>query len=134
MANVLKGRKLLLTLGFSVLTSLTSQALAQHPSIILRDLDGNPIVDNFNDADTITLINAANGTEVLKAGKPISFEKSCATGKCHSGIIDEVRAGHHIAIGLHDYPISDDRGAKDFVTNKVLKMRYFRSKSHYGGW
>ncbi len=134
MANVLKGRKLLLTLGLSVLTSLTTQALAQHPSIILRDLDGNPIADNFNDTDTITLIDAANGTEILKAGKPISFEKSCATGECHSGIIDEVRAGHHIAIGLHDYPISDDRGAKDFVANKVLKMRYFRSKSHYGGW
>jgi hypothetical protein len=28
----------------------------------------------------------------------------------------------------------DDTGTKDFVTNVVLKMRYFRTKSHYGGW
>jgi hypothetical protein len=134
MAKVLRGRSLLFALGFSALVSFSSQALAQHPSIILRDFDGNPIYDSFNSSDSITLVYSTGGFEVLYSGKPVSFEKSCATGKCHSGIIDEVRAGHHIAIGLHDYPISDDRGAKDFVANKVLRMRYFRSKSHYGGW
>ena len=126
-------RKGVLIAGISLLT-LSAQAFAQHPSIILRDVNGNPIYDSLKSSDTLTLVKNDNSTETLEAGNPVSFEKSCATGKCHSGIIDEVRAGHPIAIGLHDYPISDDRGAKDFVTNKVLKMRYFRSKSHYGGW
>jgi len=131
--------KLSLTTGFILSALMASQAAAQHPAVKLMDVEGNPEVEQLNGAEKIT-VQARDGSEVeLLKGTPISFEKTCA--QCHEDIINDVRASHHGAVGLHDMgwmdnpeTRGDDTGAKDFVTNIVLKMRYFRTKSHYGGW
>ncbi len=127
------------TTGLILSTVLASQGLAQHPEVKLLDLEGNPVYKSLNATDNVTLITNNGTEEVLERGNPVSFEKSC--GQCHESIVTDVRASHHGAVGLHDMgwmdnreTYGDDTGAKDFVTNVVLKMRYFRSKSHYGGW
>jgi len=157
-----KRSSLSLTTGFIMSALLSSQGLAQHPSVKLIDIYGNKEGDvieaskqafdanetqtefsNLFDTNSTPLsitVKTSNGTdERLYKGTPISFEKSC--GQCHGEIITDVRASHHGAVGLHDMgwmdnreTYGDDTGAKDFVTNVVLKMRYFRNKSHYGGW
>jgi len=147
-----KRSSLSLTTGFIMSALLTSQGLAQHPSVKLIDIYGNVeknVIDKPDDfrnrfdttttPDTITVKDKDGNNVTLYKGTPISFEKSC--GQCHESIITDIRASHHGAVGLHDMgwmdnreTYGDDTGAKDFVTNVVLKMRYFRSKSHYGGW
>jgi hypothetical protein len=129
--------KLTITTGF-ILSALASQAYSQHPAVKLIDVDGNPVVEKLDRSETL-VVHDKNGRDVtLVRGTPISFEKSCS--QCHEGIVEDVRASHHGAVGLHDMGWmdsegkGDDTGAKDFVTNVVLKMRYFRTKSHYGGW
>jgi hypothetical protein len=134
-----KRSSLKVTTGLILSTVLASQGFAQHPSVKLLDLDGNSVKSSLNATDTVTLVSN-NGTEVtLERGNPVSFEKTC--GQCHENIIEDVRASHHGAVGLHDMgwmdnreTFGDDTGSRDFVANVVLKMRYLRSKSHYGGW
>ncbi|ADU97639.1 hypothetical protein [Thermovibrio ammonificans] len=134
--------RLSLTTGFILSAVLASQASAQHPAVKLIDVNGTTekqILDqNLANNETIT-VQGFDGNVTLVKGTPISFEKSCA--QCHENIITDIRASHHGAVGLHDMgwmdnmeTHGDDTGAKDFVTNQVLKMRYFRTKSHYGGW
>jgi len=149
-----KRSSLSLTTGFIMSALLTSQGLAQHPPVKLIDIYGNSeknVIDHQSDYSnsfdttstplTITVKDKNNNDVTLYKGTPISFEKSCSTSNCHPNIVTDVRASHHGAVGLHDMgwmdnreTYGDDTGAKDFVTNDVLKMRYFRSKSHYGGW
>ncbi|GAB6075818.1 hypothetical protein [Desulfurobacterium crinifex] len=130
--------KLSLTTGFIMSAMLASQGFAQHPAVKLLDLEGNPIVNTLNSTDNVTIDNNAGNETILLRGNPVSFEKTCA--QCHEKIVEDVRMSHHGAVGLHDMgwmdgeTKGDDTGTKDFVTNVVLKMRYFRSKSHYGGW
>jgi len=131
--------RLTLTTGFILSALVASQASAQHPAVKLIDVEGNLEVEQFDSSKTVTVQNK-DGQEVqLVKGTPISFEKTCA--QCHEEIITDIRASHHGAVGLHDMgwmdnpeTRGDDTGTKDFVTNVVLKMRYFRTKSHYGGW
>jgi len=118
---------------------MASQAAAQHPAVPLVDVEGKKELEQLSDNETITVQDRDGNTVTLYKGTPISFEKSCA--QCHEDIVNDVRASHHGAVGLHDMgwmdnpeTRGDDTGAKDFVTNVVLKMRYFRTKSHYGGW
>ncbi|WP_457679301.1 hypothetical protein [Thermovibrio sp.] len=142
-------RKLTLTTSLLISALLPSTSLAQHPSVKLIDVDGNTELneveaskqayDSGDKTKGVEVQDSKGNTVVLYKGTPISFEKSC--GQCHESIILDVRASHHGAVGLHDMgwmdnlkTHGDDTGAKDFVTNQVLKMRYFRSKSHYGGW
>ena len=157
-----KRSSLSLTTGFILSAVLSAQGLAQHDPVRLIDIYGNKIKDvidaskeaaDSNSTETafseffdtnstplsITLKTVDGGNATLYKGTPVSFEKSC--GRCHDSIINDIRASHHGAVGLHDMgwmdnreTYGDDTGAKDFVTNVVLKMRYFRSKSHYGGW
>ena len=132
--------RLSLTTGFILSAVLASQAVAQHPSVKLIDVEGNnekAVLDSSN--QTLTVQRSDGSNETIVKGTPISFEKTCA--RCHGNIIEDIRASHHGAVGLHDMgwmdnmeTHGDDTGAKDFVTNQVLKMRYFRTKSHYGGW
>ncbi|WP_456455990.1 hypothetical protein [Thermovibrio sp.] len=131
--------KLSLTTGFILSAILASQASAQHDPVKLIDVDGNSeytVISSSN--ETITVQDKDGNSVTLYKGTPISFEKTC--GRCHENIITDIRASHHGAVGLHDMgwmdseTKGDDTGTKDFVTNVVLKMRYFRSKSHYGGW
>ncbi len=138
--------RLTLTTGFILSAVLASQAFSsipEHDSVGLKTVDGNDLYDVLkeNESENKTLtVQTFNGTpEVLVKGEPVSFERSC--GSCHEKIVEDVRMSHHGAVGLHDMgwldnpeTYGDDTGTKDFVTNKVLKMRYFRSKSHYGGW
>ncbi len=137
--------KLSLTTGFVMSAMLASQAFSdipEHKSISLETLNGTDLYDvlekNLSENKTLTVLNATEGNETLVKGEPISFEKTC--GSCHENIVEDVRMSHHGAVGLHDMgwmdseTKGDDTGTKDFVANKVLKMRYFRSKSHYGGW
>ncbi|MEO2065247.1 MAG: hypothetical protein ABGX17_01950 [Desulfurobacteriaceae bacterium] len=132
-------QKLTLSTGFILTAILTSQALAQHPAVKLIDVDGNSVSENLDTSKTVTVQSRSGSSVTLPRGTPVSFEKTCS--QCHEGIVDDVRASHHGAVGLHDMgwmdnheTKGDDTGTKDFVTNAVLKMRYFRSKSHYGGW
>ena len=147
-----KRSSLSLTTGFILSAILSSQGLAQHPSVKLIDVYGNSEKDVISNQtnyanqfdtnstpNTITVKDKDGNDVTLYKGTPISFEKTC--GQCHESIITDVRASHHGAVGLHDMgwmdnrkTYGDDTGSKDFVTNVVLKMRYFRSKSHYGGW
>lgn len=134
--------KLSLTTGFIMSAMLASQALSdipEHKSINLKTIDGKDLYQILKDSnDTLEVKTNNETTETLYKGEPISFEKSC--GSCHESIVEDVRMSHHGAVGLHDMgwmdgeTKGDDTGTKDFVTNVVLKMRYFRSKSHYGGW
>ena len=144
--------RLTLTTGFILSALVASQASAQHPSVKLIDLEGNPVLNEIerskaevgdncrDDNDLCVVVQDKQGNQVtLYRGTPVSFEKTCA--QCHEEIITDIRASHHGAVGLHDMgwmdnheTRGDDTGTKDFVTNKVLKMRYFRTKSHYGGW
>jgi len=147
-----KRSSLSLMTGFILSAILSSQGLAQHPSVKLIDVYGNSEKDVISNQtnyanqfdtnstpNTITVKDKDGNDVTLYKGTPISFEKTC--GQCHESIITDVRASHHGAVGLHDMgwmdnrkTYGDDTGSKDFVTNVVLKMRYFRSKSHYGGW
>ncbi len=131
--------KLTLTTGFILSAVLASQSFAQHPSVKLIDVEGNPVVEELDAQQTVVIQDRDGNPVTLQKGTPISFERSC--GQCHEEIVEDVRMSHHGAVGLHDMgwldnpeTYGDDTGTKDFVTNMVLKMRYFRSKSHYGGW
>ena len=144
-------KSLKLSTGIIISALLSSQGFT-HPSVPLVDVYGNlekDVLDNqalysgyFDTNSTNATIQVFNGTDnvTLYKGTPISFEKSCVSSECHSTILQDARESHHVAIGLHDMgwmdseTKGDDTGAKDFVANNVLKMRYFRSKSHYGGW
>ena len=157
-----KRSSLSLTTGFILSAVLSAQGLAQHPAIQLIDIYGNSIKDvvdasktayEANETETeyselfdtnstplaLTVKTRDGDNETIYKGTPVSFEKTCVT--CHEDVVMDVRASHHGAVGLHDMgwmdnreTYGDDTGTKDFVTNQVLKMRYFRSKSHYGGW
>jgi hypothetical protein len=145
-----KRSSLKITTGLILSAVLSSQGFSHDP-ISLYDIYGNKeidVIDNQTDYSdlfdtnstnsTIQVLDNNNNTVTLYKGTPISFEETC--GKCHENIISDIRASHHGAVGLHDMgwmdgeTKGDDTGAKDFVANKVLRMRYFRSKSHYGGW
>jgi len=140
-----------LTTGLILSAVLASQSFAQHDPVTLYDIYGNKekdVLDNQADyqdlfdtnstSNTIEVLDNNNNTVTLYKGTPISFEKTC--GKCHEDIVEDVRASHHGAVGIHDMgwmdseTKGDDTGTQDFVTNNVLRMRYFRTKSHYGGW
>jgi hypothetical protein len=134
--------KLSLTTGFIMSAMLASQAFSDipdHDSISLKTLNGTDLYEVLQNSNDTLEVKTNNGTsEEIYKGEPISFEKTC--GSCHENIVEDVRMSHHGAVGLHDMgwmdseTKGDDTGTKDFVANKVLKMRYFRSKSHYGGW
>jgi len=131
--------RLSLTTGFILSALVASQAAAQHPAVKLIDVEGNTEYEQLSETEKLTVQDRAGNEVELYKGTPISFEKSC--GQCHENIINDIRASHHGAVGLHDMgwmdnpeTRGDDTGTKDFVTNVVLKMRYFRTKSHYGGW
>jgi len=131
--------RLTLTTGFILSALMASQAAAQHPMVKLIDVEGKSELEQLDTNTTLTVQDANGNSVTLVRGTPISFEKTCA--QCHEEIITDIRASHHGAVGLHDMgwmdnpeTRGDDTGTKDFVTNVVLKMRYFRSKSHYGGW
>jgi len=134
-----KRSSLKVTTGLILSTVLASQGFAHKP-IPLYDIKGEDLFNVLNSSNSTIELRDKNGNPViLKKGEPVSFEKTC--GQCHENIITDIRASHHGAVGLHDMgwmdnreTYGDDTGAKDFVTNVVLKMRYFRSKSHYGGW
>jgi len=129
--------RLSLTTGFILSAVVASQSFAHDP-VELRDIEGNPVAQGLKD-EFVEVQDREGNTVRLFKGEPVSFEKTC--GKCHKDIITDIRASHHGAVGLHDMgwmdnpeTRGDDTGTKDFVTNVVLKMRYFRTKSHYGGW
>ena len=131
--------RVLKSLGvLSVALLLHATALAQHPAVKLLDASGNSIKNSLDSTHTVTIKNKNGALVTLKKGNPVSFERTC--GQCHEETVDEIRMSHHSAVGIHDMGFmaaedyGDSTGAKDFVTNSVLKMRYFRSKSHYGGW
>ena len=131
--------KLNLTTGFILSAVLASQSFAQHPAVKLIDVDGNPVYGQLNSQNTVVVQDKDGNPVTLQKGTPVSFEKSC--GQCHEEIVYDARMSHHGAVGIHDMgwmdneeTHGDDTGTKDFVTNVVLKMRYFRTKSHYGGW
>ncbi len=130
--------KLSLTTGFILSAVMASQGYA-HRSVELISVNGTSICENLKESENVTLVANDNSTVTLYKGDPVSWEKTCSG--CHENIVEDVRMSHHGAVGLHDMgwldsreTYGDDTGTKDFVTNKVLKMRYFRSKSHYGGW
>jgi hypothetical protein len=129
--------KLTLTTGFIMSAIFASQGLAQHPAVKLLDTQGESVKSTLG-TETVEIKDVNGNVELLKKGNPVSFEKSCA--QCHEEVVDDLRMAYHGAVGLHDMgwidgeTKGDDTGTKDFVTNQVLKMRYFRSKSHYGGW
>ncbi len=130
--------KLKLTTSFILSAVLAAQANAHKP-VELLDVNGNSVFENLSSTDNYTVLDKDGNPEVLKKGSPVSWEKTC--GQCHEEIVEDVRMSHHGAVGIHDMgwmddeeTHGDDTGTKDFVTNQVLKMRYFRTKSHYGGW
>jgi len=132
--------RLSLTTGFMLSALIASQAAAEHGPVELKTVDGKLVTETFNENKTVE-VTTDNGTVTLVKGEPVSFEKTCSSCHQHEGIIEDIRASHHGAVGLHDMgwmdnpeTRGDDTGTKDFVTNVVLRMRYFRTKSHYGGW
>ena len=131
--------KLTLTTSFILSAALAAQGYADHGSVELLDTEGNSVFRGLSSTETIEVKDKYGNVQHLKKGKPVSWEKTC--GQCHEEIVEDVRMSHHGAVGIHDMgwmdneeTHGDDTGTKDFVTNKVLKMRYSRTKSHYGGW
>ena len=131
--------KLTLTTSFILSAVLASQGYADHEAIKLLDTEGNSVLSGLSSSETVEVKDKDGNVQRLKKGNPVSWEKTC--GQCHEEIVEDIRMSHHGAVGIHDMgwmdneeTHGDDTGTKDFVTNQVLKMRYFRTKSHYGGW
>ena len=111
---------------------LPLQAEAAHPPVTLYDYQGNRIVDQLDDSDTVT---AANGS-IYKKGPPYSPKKSC--GKCHD--YQSITKAYHFreGAGQDGTGVSDTWVAenKDSTLNKYLAHAYghLLSPGQYGAW
>ncbi|RKQ61774.1 hypothetical protein C7457_1221 [Thermovibrio guaymasensis] len=122
-----------LTMSSTFLLALTAQAFS-HPSVSLRDINGNEIADTLNENDCITV-----GGKRYCAGAPVSWEATC--GYCHPKITGNVKGGvkspgpihsaYHVGRGWDE--LSDDFGAKRVLEGKDWR-KFIRSFGDDGAW
>ncbi|HDS15166.1 MAG TPA: hypothetical protein ENN66_00770 [Proteobacteria bacterium] len=105
---------------------------AAHPPVVLYDRQGNRIVDQLDESDTVT---AASGS-VYQRGPAYSPKQSC--GKCHD--YQSVTKAYHFREGagpngenLSDTWVSEN---KDSRLNKYLAHAYghLLSPGQFGAW
>ena len=90
------------TVVISLVTGLVFPALAlAHPAVQMLDRNGNPVIDQLDDGDTIA---AANGS-VYKKGPAYSPKQTC--GKCHD--YNSITKAFHFREGAGP----DGRGVSD---------------------
>jgi len=127
-----KALSLICAAGILILLPLV--AIAAHPPVVLYDYQGNRIIDQLSDSDTVT---AANGS-VYKQGPAYSPKMTC--GKCHD--YNSITKAYHFREGTNPGPnggLSDTWVSENRNTNPLQKYLtnaygHLLSSGQYGAW
>ncbi len=105
-----------------------------HPPVTLYDYNGNRIIDQLDDGDTVT---AANGT-VYKKGPAYSPKQTC--GKCHD--YDAITKAYHFREGsnpganggVSDTWVSENRKSNHLQKYLTNAYGHLLSPGQFGAW
>ncbi len=135
-------RILLTIMGISLLLVAPATVFA-HPAVTLYDANGQRIIDQLSDSDTVT---AANGT-VYKQGPAYSPKQTC--GKCHD--YDSITKAYHFRegstpdvsqrdhegnapLGVSDTWVSEIRETTELQKYLTNAYGHLLSPGQYGAW
>lgn len=128
-------RMMLSIMGLCLLLVAPATVFA-HPAVTLYDVNGNRIIDQLSDSDTVA---AANGT-VYKQGPAYSPKQTC--GKCHD--YDSITKAYHFREGSTPNAnapsgVSDTWVSENNATTKLQKYLtnaygHLLSPGQYGAW
>jgi len=107
---------------------------AAHPPVTLYDYQGNRIIDQLNNGDTVT---AANGS-IYKQGPAYSPKQTC--GKCHD--YNSITKAYHFREGTNpganggvsDTWVSENRGTNNLQKYLTNAYGHLLSPGQYGAW
>jgi len=129
-------RKLMTTMGLFLLTLLLAlPAVAQaHPAVTLYDAQGQRIIDQLDDNDTVTAVSGA----VYKQGPAYSPKQTC--GKCHD--YNSITKAYHFREGTNPGPnggVSDTWVSENRDKNNLQKYLsnaygHLLSPGQFGAW
>ncbi len=135
-------RILLTIMGISLLLVAPATVFA-HPAVTLYDANGQRIIDQLSNSDTVT---AANGT-VYKQGPAYSPKQTC--GKCHD--YDSITKAYHFRegstpdvsqrnnegnapLGVSDTWVSEIRETTELQKYLTNAYGHLLSPGQYGAW
>ena len=128
-------RSLTTTMGLCLLALLLAlPAVVQaHPAVILYDAQGQRIIDQLDDSDTVTAVSGA----VYKRGPAYSPKQTC--GKCHD--YNSITKAYHfregsspgVNGGVSDTWVSEnsDNNLQKYLTNAY---GHLLSPGQFGAW
>ena len=117
-----------------LLALLPLTAGAAHPPVTLYDYQGNRIIDQLDNSDTVTAVNGS----IYKRGPAYSPKQTC--GKCHD--YNSITKAYHFREGANPGPnggvsdtwVSENRGTNNLQKYLTNAYGHLLSPGQYGAW
>jgi hypothetical protein len=121
-------------LGALMLALVPIMAAAAHPPVVLYDNQGNSIISQLSDGDTVS---AANGS-IYKEGPAYSPKQTC--GKCHD--YNSITKAYHfregstpgVNGGVSDTWVSENRKTNNLQKYLTNAYGHLLSPGQFGAW